>query len=170
MSVKYGLAAIADTSTRLFILGSLPGERSLGEQRYYAHPTNQFWRLVGLVIGENLQGLDYGDRLALLCKYGIGLWDVVGAARREGSGDHAIHDATHNDIGGLKRDYPLLRAIGFNGGLASREGLRLLSGAPGLTLIPLPSSSAANARMSFEQKAKAWTELRRFLTLPLKES
>ena len=163
MSVKYGLAPIADRSTRLFILGSLPGERSLQEQRYYAHPTNQFWRLVGSVIDEELQERAYEDRLAILRKHGIGLWDVVGAARREGSGDHAIRDATHNDIGGLKGDYPLLKAIGLNGGLARREGARLLAGIPGLRLVGLPSSSAANARMSFAEKAAVWAELRQYL-------
>ena len=163
MTVKYGLPPIADQSTRLFILGSLPGERSLREQRYYAHPTNQFWRLVGAVIGENLHDCAYGDRLAILRKHGIGLSDVVGAARREGSGDAAIRNATHNDIGGLKRDYPLLKAIGLNGGLATREGMRLLAGISDLTLIGLPSSSAANARLSFDQKAAAWADLRRYL-------
>ena len=163
MSVKYGLAPIADQSTRLFILGSLPGERSLSERRYYAHPTNQFWRLVGSVIGEELQARHYDERLRILRERGIGLWDVVGAARREGSGDHAIRDARHNDIGGLKRDYPLLKAVGLNGGLATRDGVRLLSGAAGLTLIPLPSSSAANARMSFEDKARAWGRLGDYL-------
>ena len=163
MSVKCGLPPIADKSTRLFILGSLPGERSLQEQRYYAHPTNQFWRLVGCVIGEELQGRDYDERLATLREHAIGLWDVVGAASREGSGDAAIRNAMHNDIGGLKRDFPLLRAIGLNGGLATREGTRLLADIPGLTLIGLPSSSAANARMSFDEKAAAWAELRRYV-------
>ena len=163
MSVKSGLPPIADAATRLFILGSLPGERSLAEGRYYAFPTNQFWRLVGSVIGENLQTLDYDARLARLRTHRIGLWDVVGAAAREGSGDAAIRSATHNDLGGLKRQYPQLRAIGFNGGHAAREGLRLLAGTQGIELIALPSSSAANARMPFEQKAAAWARLRDFI-------
>jgi len=71
--LKQGLAPIADASTRLFILGSLPGERSLEEGRYYAFPTNQFWRLVGPVIGEDLQSMDYHARLAALRAHGIGL-------------------------------------------------------------------------------------------------
>jgi double-stranded uracil-DNA glycosylase len=45
--LKSGLPPIAAANTRLFILGSLPGEKSLSDGRYYAHPTNQFWRLVG---------------------------------------------------------------------------------------------------------------------------
>ena len=163
MSVKSGLPPIADPSTRLFILGSLPGERSLAEERYYAFPTNQFWRLLGSAIGEDLQGRDYSERLAILKARGIGLWDVVGAARRQGSGDAAMRDLRHNDIGGLKRDYPLLRAIAFNGGLAAKEGFRLLAGVKGVELIALPSSSAAYARMPFAEKAAAWGRLREFL-------
>jgi len=161
--LKQGLAPIADSSTRLFILGSLPGERSLEEGRYYAFPTNQFWKLVGPVIGENLQAMDYDARLAALRAHGIGLWDVVNAARREGSGDQAIRDAKHNDIGGLRRDYPELKAIAFNGGRAAKDGLRLLAGVEGLNLLALPSSSAANARMALAEKARAWAALGQFL-------
>lgn len=164
MSVKSGLPPVADKSTRLFILGSLPGERSLAEQRYYAFPTNQFWRLVGSVIDTDLHKLDYGDRLATLRDHHIGLWDVVSAARREGSLDAAIRDMHHNDLTGLKRDYPELRAIAFNGGLAAKEGLRLLSEvSEGVELITLPSSSAANARMTFSEKAAIWARLRHFV-------
>ena len=161
--LKQGLAPIADASTRLFILGSLPGERSLEEGRYYAFPTNQFWQLVGSVIGEDLQSMDYDARLAALRAHGIGLWDVVSAARREGSGDQAIRDAKHNDIGGLKRDYPELKAIAFNGGRAAKDGLRLLAGVEGLNLLALPSSSAANARMPLAEKTRAWAALGQFL-------
>jgi len=161
--LKQGLAPIADASTRLFILGSLPGERSLEEGRYYAFPTNQFWQLVGSVIGEDLQSMDYDARLAALRAHRIGLWDVVSAARREGSGDQAIRDAKHNDIGGLKRDYPELKAIAFNGGRAAKDGLRLLAGVEGLNLLALPSSSAANARMALVEKARAWAALDQFL-------
>ena len=60
MSVKSGLPLIARTDARLFILGSLPGDASLSAGRYYAHPTNQFWRLLGQAIGEEL-----GARLGL---------------------------------------------------------------------------------------------------------
>ena len=57
MSVKAGLPPIARRDARLFILGSLPGDASLAARQYYAHPTNQFWRLLGSAIGEELQPL-----------------------------------------------------------------------------------------------------------------
>ena len=63
MSVKAGLPPIARSDARLFLLGSLPGDASLAARRYYAHPTNQFWRLLSQAIGEELQPLSYEDRL-----------------------------------------------------------------------------------------------------------
>ena len=62
-SVKFGLPPIARADARLFILGSLPGDASLSARRYYAHPSNQFWRLLGQAIGEELQPLPYDVRL-----------------------------------------------------------------------------------------------------------
>ena len=162
MGVKFGLPPIADRSTRIFILGSLPGERSLRERKYYAFPTNQFWRLVGSVIGEALPELDYEARLLLLREHRIGLWDVISAARRQGSGDQAIRGARHNNIGGLRLDYPALEAIAFNGGRAAKDGFRLLAGAEGLDLLALPSSSAAYARMPFAAKLEAWSRLAQY--------
>ena len=162
---KRGLQPIAGPETRLFILGSLPGDRSLATGRYYAHPTNQFWKLVGTLTGGDLAGLPYEARLEVLARHGIGLWDVVGAADREGSGDHAIRNAAHNPIGGLRRAYPLLEAIAFNGGRAAKDGLKLLAGAEGIRLIALPSSSGL-ARLPFAAKATAWAELALFCRPP----
>src|ERR671921_2894770 len=83
--IKFGLPPIARADARLFILGSLPGDASLAAKQYYAHPTNQFWRLVGCAVGEELQALDYGERLERLAAHGIGLWDVIASASRSGS-------------------------------------------------------------------------------------
>jgi len=162
VSVKSGLPPIARPDARLFILGSLPGDASLIAQRYYAHPTNQFWRLLGAVIGEELQALSYADRLERLAERRIGLWDVIASARRSGSLDQAIRLAEHNRIEQLRRDFPELQAIAFNGTTAASIGRRLIGEPPsGLTLIDLPSSSAANTA-AFADKLSAWSRLAQF--------
>ena len=163
--MKTGLAPIADARTRLFILGSLPGERSLAQGRYYAHPTNQFWRLVGAVIGVPLAERDYDDRLAILLAHGVGLWDVIHAARRSGSSDSAIREAVANPLDRLRHDYPLLAAIAFNGGLAAREGRRAFPDDCGIERYDLPSSSAANT-IGFEAKLASWRRLEPHLRRP----
>lgn len=160
--IKFGLPPIARRDARLFILGSLPGDASLAAGRYYAHPTNQFWRLVGQAIGEQLELLDYDERLRRLAGHRIGLWDVIASASRRGSLDQAIRSADHNALDRLRRDFPGISAIAFNGAAASSAGRKLLGDAAGLTLIDLPSSSAANTR-PFAEKAAAWTALGKYI-------
>lgn len=165
MGVKYGLPPIARSDARLFVLGSLPGDASLAAKRYYAHPTNQFWRLLGSAIGEELHELGYEERLARLAERRVGLWDVIASASRPGSLDQAIREAEHNQIEHLLHDYPDLRAIAFNGTTAAAAGRKLIGDpAPHLALIDLPSSSAANTSR-FDEKAEAWSRLAQFAAL-----
>ena len=162
-AIKYGLAPIARKDARLFILGSLPGDASLAAKRYYAHPTNQFWRLLGNAIGDDLHSLTYDARLDRLGVRQIGLWDVIGSASRKGSLDQAIREAQHNQLDHLLHDFPALQAIAFNGSTAASIGRRLVGDLPSaITLVDLPSSSAANTR-KFEDKAFAWEGLAKFL-------
>jgi hypoxanthine-DNA glycosylase len=156
------LPPIARPDARLFLLGSLPGDASLAARRYYAHPTNQFWSLLGAAIGEELHALDYEARLARLAERRIGLWDEIASASRPGSLDQAIREAEHNQIVHLLHDFPELRAIAFNGSTAASIGRKLIGDPPHLTLIDLPSSSAANTK-AFVEKAKAWAVLGQFL-------
>lgn len=163
-SVKIGLPPVARQDARLFVLGSLPGDASLAAQRYYAHRTNQFWRLLGVAIGEGLESLDYADRLDRLAARQVGLWDVIGSASRRGSLDQAIRDAQHNQISQLLWQFPDLRAIAFNGATAALIGRKLVGSLPpGIALVDLPSSSAANTS-KFDDKAIAWAGLGQFLT------
>jgi hypoxanthine-DNA glycosylase len=164
VSVKVGLPMIARADARLFVLGSLPGDASLAARQYYAHPTNQFWRLLGHAIDEELQCLRYDRRLNRLAQHRIGLWDVIASATRRGSLDQAIRRGEHNQVEHLLRDFADLRAIALNGATAASVGRRLIGrDVPAqVTLIDLPSSSAANTR-SFAEKCAAWAQLGEFV-------
>lgn len=148
---------MVDPRTRVLILGSLPGERSLAERRYYAHPQNQFWRLIGTAIDCDLAAMAYPDRLATLLANGVGLWDVVAHARRAGSTDAAIRDASANDLATLADRLPALRAVAFNGGTAATIGRPLLAGRD-LALVSLPSSSPLHT-VGLAAKQPAWRTL-----------
>ncbi len=162
-AAKIGLPPIARSNARVFVLGSLPGDASLAARQYYAHPQNQFWKLLGGVLGEELHGMPYEQRLERLAAHRVGLWDVIASAVRPGSLDQAIRDPAHNRIERLLHDFPDLEAIAFNGGTSARIGRKLIgAGDDRLTLIDLPTSSPANTR-PFTEKAAAWAELRRFL-------
>lgn len=160
---KVGLAPIAGPDSRLFLLGSLPGDASLAAGRYYAHPRNQFWRLLGQAVEEPLDRLDYRERLERLSELRIGLWDVVERAVRPGSLDQAMRKVALNPLPALIAQFPDLRAIAFNGRTAAEIGRKQLSGtAHDLVLIDLPSSSPANTQ-PYDDKAAQWSALRGFL-------
>jgi hypoxanthine-DNA glycosylase len=163
-TLKRSFAPVTDAETRVLILGSLPGEESLARQRYYAHPRNQFWRLVGAVAGVELEPLPYQARLAALLARGIGLWDTVGAATRRGSLDGNIRNVARNALPGLVDSLPNLRAVGFNGGRSAALGLPQLAGRSDLALVPLPSSSPAYT-LAFAAKLDRWMALEPFLQL-----
>ena len=154
------LPARRRADTRVLVLGSLPGERSLAEGRYYAHPRNLFWRLIGEVIGRELEALGYDARLEALLGAGIGLWDTVASATRAGSLDAAIREAEHNPLVDLAETLPELRAVAFNGAKSAKIGMAALAGSE-LALMPLPSSSPANASLPYAEKLRLWRGDRR---------
>ena len=156
--IKRSMPPVGSADALLLILGSLPGEASLKAQRYYAHPQNQFWRLLGTVIGEELAALEYEERLERLSARRIALWDVVGEARRAGSLDGAIREATANPLADYVATQPQLRTIAFNGQTSARLGRLALAGIEGPRLIDLPSSSPAYT-LPFAWKAERWAEL-----------
>jgi hypoxanthine-DNA glycosylase len=162
--LKAAFPASVDAHTRLLVLGSLPGEVSLAARQYYANPTNQFWRLLGGVIGEDLATLGYAARLDCLLAHGIGLWDVIQSARRTGSLDAAIRDHEARDLRAFAAGLPGLRAIAFNGGTAASIGRKQWGGDDdGIALVNLPSSSAAYCSISFDAKQAQWLALKSHL-------
>ncbi|WP_265571373.1 DNA-deoxyinosine glycosylase [Sphingomicrobium nitratireducens] len=158
VALKQGLPPVGAARPRLLILGSLPGERSLAEARYYAHPRNLFWKLLGGAIGDEMEALDYEVRLERLAVRGIALWDVVGRAERSGSLDSAIRRAEPNPLADYVAGQEQLRAIAFNGAKAATLGRRVLEGIEA-ALVDLPSSSPAHARMTYAAKAEKWAVL-----------
>jgi hypoxanthine-DNA glycosylase len=163
ISPKRSFAPVVDRHIRLLVLGSLPGQVSLAHSRYYAHPQNQFWRLIGKVIGADLAHMEYTQRLQTLLAHRIGLWDVVAEAHRDGSLDSKIRGHSGNDIVALAATLPELCAIAFNGGTAAKIGMRHLGEhAAHYRIFTLPSSSPAYT-LSFEEKFLAWQALREVL-------
>jgi hypoxanthine-DNA glycosylase len=159
--LKYCFPPVVNEQTRLLILGSLPGEASLAAQQYYAHPRNQFWLLLSVVLNMDLVTIPYTQRLACLQAHGIGLWDVLAKASREGSLDGDIRQKHYNDLVHLLQTLPRLGLIAFNGQTAGRAAVQLAEHEH-IPHVILPSSSPAYT-LSFEQKKARWMQLSQFL-------
>lgn len=175
-----GLAPVVGPRTRMLVLGSFPGVASLALQQYYAHPQNQFWRLLQSLWPQHAQPgpQDYAGRCAWLLERGLGVWDVYDSCERQGSLDAAIRRPQVNDFAALRARCPQLRVLAHNGAESFRHadaalaalhlpgaaplGRAPLSRAPlsraPLQALKLPSTSPANAGWSFERKRAAWHE------------
>lgn len=154
---------IAAPDARVLILGSMPGVASLEAQRYYAHPRNAFWPIVGELFGFD-PGLPYDERCQQLREAGVAVWDVLRACCREGSLDAAIEKGSEepNDFVGFFAEHPKIRLVAFNGQKAETVFRRLV--VPMLdaltvnrqAFVLLPSTSPAHAGRSFNEKLADW--------------
>ena len=154
-----GLPALVGENTRLLVLGSFPGVRSLGSRQYYGHPQNHFWRIATTLLGGEAMDhrVPYEERSRFLLAHGLGLWDVYASCEREGSLDSRIRNAVVNDFEGLRQRCPQLLAVAHNGAESFR--FAPLVQALGVPVHKLPSTSPANASMSFEEKLAVWREV-----------
>ncbi len=157
-----GLQPVVGPGTRVLILGSFPGRASLQAQQYYAHPQNQFWKILQALWPQHpLPASDaYERRCAWLLARGLGLWDVYASCERQGSLDSAIRHPEANDFAALKVRCPALQLIVHNGGESYKHAklVRAAIGAEHFPLVKLPSTSPANASWNFARKLAAWRE------------
>lgn len=158
--------AVLDHRTRVLILGSMPGRASLQQAQYYAHPRNGFWLLMESLFSIR-RDLPYSQRLKALNNVGIGLWDVFAECEREGSLDSAIRQQTArcNDFAALFAQHPAIAHVFFNGQTAAVAFERYVLAQHEQSPVRhvLPSTSPANATMSFDQKRQAWQKIRQVL-------
>jgi TDG/mug DNA glycosylase family protein len=158
----YSFPAVAAGDARILILGSMPGIASLGARQYYAHPRNQFWRILEQLC-DIATPQPYEARLQMLRDHHLALWDVLHSCVRPGSLDAAIEHRTAkpNDLMRLLRATPSIRHLCCNGGTAHSTlqrtfGQALRQQLPQLQVHLLPSTSPANAGWSYARKLNAW--------------
>lgn len=156
-------APVAASSAKILILGSMPSVRSLEKQQYYAHPRNAFWPIVCALLEEDVK--PYAQRLVLLQRHGIALWDTARSCLREGSSDAAIQEAEPNDFAAFFQAHSGIRHIFFNGTAAQTLFMRLVPAEivpKGLGCTRLPSTSPAYT-MPFQEKLNAWRAILPYL-------
>ncbi|MEE9493093.1 MAG: DNA-deoxyinosine glycosylase [Gammaproteobacteria bacterium] len=169
MSNAVCFAPVEEADAVILILGSMPGQESLTQQQYYAHPRNAFWPIIAEITGF-VSDIPYADRVRLLPQHGIALWDVLQSCFRPGSLDASIDEASiiANDFQRFFAAHPAVRLVVFNGGKAYQAYQKhVLPGLPDcyrqIERLKLPSTSPANARMNMAEKLDAWLEIRGYL-------
>ena len=152
-----------DENSKVLILGSMPGVKSLEEQQYYAHPQNRFWKVMGRVLNvPKLHDFDYHLKLKALLDNNIALWDTIKSCKRAGSLDSDIQNETPNNIRELLKNYPNIKTICLNGNKSYSAFKKYF---PDLSekynCKKMPSTSPANAKYSLDKLVEDWIFINR---------
>ena len=156
-----GFSPISTPAARVLILGSMPGQESLRQAQYYAHPRNAFWPIMEALFGIPAT-LPYAQRTVQLAQCGLAVWDVCAAAYRTGSLDTAIRpdSVVANDFSAFFQSHPQIQRVCFNGAKAAQLYRKHVKCDLPLEYCALPSTSPAHASLSFEVKLCRWSSIR----------
>lgn len=160
MARLHSFEPIENRDAEILILGSMPGRASLAASQYYAHAQNIFWRIMSELLQFDLAA-PYSQRVRALKSARIALWDVLRSCTRVGSLDAMIErdSQSANDFQTFFRAHKKMAHVFFNGATAQacfkRHELGQLDNRS-LSYTRLPSTSPANASMSYAQKLGAW--------------
>ncbi len=157
--LKYSFEPIYNKQTEILILGSLPGEKSLQEQRYYAHPQNVFWKILATIYSPEFLTDDFQKQKKMLLLYRLGLWDLVMKAQRKGSLDSELRDIQINNVLELQLQLPNLKKVVFNGNTAYQLYKKEIPFLEFVEYHIMPSTSPANAKMNYTEKLNCWKEV-----------
>ncbi len=163
----YSFPPIVDENSRILILGTAPGNSSLGKEEYYAHSKNAIWKIIAFICDKSYPS-NYLEKMHLLEETNIALWDICYCCDRKNSSlDSAIKNITPNDIPAFLRKYPNIKVIAFNGRPTEMMYDRYFKRYKDITFIRLYSSSSANI-YSYEAKLESWLELVKFMDEKIK--
>lgn len=146
---------IVFNDSKTLILGSFPSIESFEKSFYYAHPSNQFWKIMSAVSKYPINNRD--QKTWLLKEMKFALWDMVASCYRNNSLDSSLEDIEVNDIAGFLESHPTITKVAFTGRL-SEKLFKLHYDYLGVETVYLPSPSSAYAKMSLEEKIKVYQE------------
>lgn len=147
--LEHPFQPIVYKDTEILILGSFPSIQSFEKNFYYAHPRNQFWKILEAITGYPVNNRDQKLWLLKECKFG--LWDMVKECSRNNSLDSALEEEEVNDIETFLKAHPSIKKLAFTGKKAEALFKTHFSDLETETVY-LPSPSSAYAKMNFEEK------------------
>lgn len=132
--------------SEVLLLGTLPGNKSLQLNFYYADPRNYFWKFFSKYTGHP-KPHNMNEVSKILKETKVALWDMYDFGIRknkqdkETSRDSDIKQEIWNNIPSLLTDYPNIKRIGIMGGDPYEEFQKSY---PFINAVRLPSTSSSN--------------------------
>ncbi len=151
--LEHPFKPIVFKDTEVLILGSFPSIKSFEKNFYYAHPSNQFWKILEAVTSYPVNNRD--QKIWLLKESKIGLWDMIQNCSRDNSLDASLEDEEVNDLAAFLETHSNIKKVAFTG-KKSQALFETHFGYLDIERVYLPSPSAAYAKMKIEEKIKIY--------------
>ena len=135
--------------SNILILGSLPSIASRKDGFFYAHPQNRFFKVLAYVFNEK-EPITIEERKTFLKRNKIALYDVIYECDICGSSDATIKNVIPIPLADILKKFPNVKRIYTTGKKAKALYDKYLLSEVRIEAIGLPSTSPANAGMSFE--------------------
>ena len=157
MRASHEFRPVFDENSEILILGSFPSVKSRQESFFYANPQNRFWKLMAQLLNESTPK-DTKDKIVMLKKHKIALWDVIESCDIVGSSDSSISNVVPVDISQILSSANIIKVYA-NGGKAFELYNKYLYPKTQLDITKLPSTSPANAGYSFDKLLSEWKKI-----------
>lgn len=138
-----GFPPIVFEDSEVLLLGTLPGEKSLQKQYYYADNRNYFWKFFSAYAGCD-KPKSNEEAVSILKELKVALWDIYKSGIRRNkedkktSKDSDIDDPEWNDISDFLQQYPNIKRVGVLGRKAYNAFIKEY---PDIKIGYLPSTS-----------------------------
>lgn len=150
---------IIDNNAQILIIGTMPSVKSLAATEYYAHPRNAFWKIIATLFNNDSAFSDFAEKKNCILANHLALWDNLRFCERNGSLDSNIKNMIPNDFETLLKNHSHICRLIFNGQksfqIFKKFHPELLEK---YQYLILPSTSPANAALSFDKKLSLWQE------------
>ena len=157
---------ISDKS-KVLILGSFPSVKTREVGFYYGHKQNRFYQVISSIYNEVLP-ISINDKESLLDRHNIALYDVIYECDIIGSSDSSIKNVVPINIKEILDNYPNIKKIILNGGLAKKlfDKYLLKDVSSNIKIYYCSSTSPANAKMKVDDLVKEYrSALQQVVTL-----
>lgn len=157
MKVNHEFGPFYDEDSKILILGSIPSPKSRELGFYYMHPQNRFWRVLSYIFCEDIP-VTIIDKKEFLKRHNIALWDVLDSCEIRGSEDSSIKNPIPNNINKIIKNSKV-KKIYTTGMTAYKLYNKYIFKSVGIEAIYLPSTSGANAKMTFDNLVNEYKKI-----------
>lgn len=152
--VKHPLNVVKDRNSKILILGSFPSVKSRELDFYYMNKYNRFYRVISYLLKEDFINASIENKIYLLIKHNIAIYDVVKECEIINSSDSSINVIEYLDLNEILPNTKI-NHIFLNGNKAYDLFIKKYPYMKNIS-TKLLSTSSANARCSLELLIDNW--------------